>query len=199
MTTYNQTSSYNRTYEKKVIEETPRIRIASIPHSSPFTTAHHIMPTTFPSFQTSFGGNVSSFHSTDDSLNVTMDVSQYKPDDLKLSFEIYQTVSVIGQFIVVEAKHPEKQDEFGFIERHFIRKFNLPRGVQPEGVSSNLTSDGTLTIQALPLKPKDGSPARAIPIKIVGASSGTGTAAAAAAAATGTPTPAQETKVENSK
>ncbi|EYC22461.1 hypothetical protein Y032_0017g3364 [Ancylostoma ceylanicum] len=46
-------------------------------------------------------------------------------------------------------------------------KFNLPRGVQPEGVSSNLTSDGTLTIQALPLKPKDGSPARAIPIKIV--------------------------------
>ncbi|RCN30362.1 Hsp20/alpha crystallin family protein [Ancylostoma caninum] len=76
-------------------------------------------------------------------------------------------VSVIGQFIVVEGRHPEKQDEFGTIERHFIRKFNLPRGVQPEGVSSNLTSDGTLTIQALPLKPKDGSPARAIPIKIV--------------------------------
>ncbi|VDM63151.1 unnamed protein product [Angiostrongylus costaricensis] len=89
-------------------------------------------------------------------------------------------VSVIGQFIVVEGKHPEKADEFGFIERHFIRykkifsnslKFNLPRNVQPEGVSSNLTSDGTLTIQAFPLKPKDGSPARAIPIKIVSGSS----------------------------
>ncbi|EPB73553.1 hypothetical protein ANCCEY_07364 [Ancylostoma ceylanicum] len=42
MTTYNQTSSYNRTYEKKVIEETPRIRIGTIPQASPFTTTHII-------------------------------------------------------------------------------------------------------------------------------------------------------------
>ncbi|KAJ1366514.1 hypothetical protein KIN20_027192 [Parelaphostrongylus tenuis] len=157
MTTYNHSSSYNRTYEKKVIEETPRIRVTT--QSSPF--ASHILPTSFPSFPSTFGGNISSIHATDESLTATMDVSQFAADDLKLS------VSVVGQFIVVEGKHPEKADEFGFIERHFIRKFNLPRNVQPEGVSSNLTSDGTLTIQAFPLKPKDGSPARAIPIKIV--------------------------------
>ncbi|VDO07527.1 unnamed protein product [Haemonchus placei] len=42
MTTYNQSTSYNRTYEKKVIEETPRIRIASHPQTSPFTS--HILP-----------------------------------------------------------------------------------------------------------------------------------------------------------
>ncbi|KAL6739210.1 hypothetical protein Aduo_012687 [Ancylostoma duodenale] len=94
MTTYNQTSSYNRTYEKKVIEETPRIRIGTIPQASPFTTTH-IIPTSFPSFpssfggnvSSSFGGNVSSIHVTDDSLTATMDVSQYKADDLKLSFK----------------------------------------------------------------------------------------------------------------
>ncbi|VDM63150.1 unnamed protein product [Angiostrongylus costaricensis] len=40
MTTYNHSSSYNRTYEKKVIEETPRIRVTTQP--SPFTT--HILP-----------------------------------------------------------------------------------------------------------------------------------------------------------
>ncbi|WKY05878.1 hypothetical protein Q1695_006245 [Nippostrongylus brasiliensis] len=93
-------------------------------------------------------------------------------------------VSVIGQFIVVEGKHPEKPDEFGTIERHFIRKFNLPRNVQPEGVSSNLTGDGTLSIKAEPPKPKEGSPARPIPIKIVRGSSPA-------------PTPAEETKTED--
>uniref|UniRef100_A0A7I4YL55 SHSP domain-containing protein n=1 Tax=Haemonchus contortus TaxID=6289 RepID=A0A7I4YL55_HAECO len=161
MTTYNQSTSYNRTYEKKVIEETPRIRIASHPQTSPFTS--HILPTAFPSipsFPSPLGGHISSLHATDDSLIVTMDVAQFRgPDDLK--------ISVVGQFIVVEGKHGEKQDEFGTIERHFIRKFNLPRNVQPEGVSSKLTSDGTLTIEAIPLRPKEGSPARAIPIKIV--------------------------------
>lgn len=30
-------------------------------------------------------------------------------------------VSVIGQFIVVEAKHPAREDEYGFIERCIIR------------------------------------------------------------------------------
>ncbi|KAK5967193.1 Alpha-crystallin B chain [Trichostrongylus colubriformis] len=159
MTTYNQSTSYNRTYEKKVIEETPRIRIATHPQSTTFPS--HILPTSFPSFPSPLGGHISSLHATDDSLIVTMDVAQFKgPDDLK--------ISVIGQFIVVEGKHGEKQDEFGTIERHFIRKFNLPRNVQPEGVSSKLTSDGVLTIEAIPLKPKEGSPARAIPIKIVG-------------------------------
>ncbi|KAE9418891.1 hypothetical protein Angca_008233, partial [Angiostrongylus cantonensis] len=148
-TTYNHSSSYNRTYEKKVIEETPRIRVTT--QSSPFTT--HIIPSSFPSFPSTFGGNISSIHATDESLTATMDVSQFAADDLKVGTCQLQ-VSVIGQFIVVEAKHPEKADEFGFIERHFIRKFNLPRNVQPEGVSSNLTSDGTLTIQAFPLKPK---------------------------------------------
>ncbi|KAK6051470.1 hypothetical protein COOONC_11025 [Cooperia oncophora] len=67
------------------------------------------------------------------------------------------------------------------------RKFNLPRNVQPEGVSSKLTSDGTLTIEAIPLRPKEGSPARAIPIKIVGG----GTPAQAS--------PSTETKSEEAK
>ncbi|VDP01931.1 unnamed protein product [Heligmosomoides polygyrus] len=196
MTTYNHSTSYNRTYEKKVIEETPRIRISSLPQASPF--ASHILPTSFSSFNTSLGGHIVSVNASDDSLAVSMDVSHFNADDLKLSLylslqsailkttEIETYVSVIGQFIVVEGKHPEKPDEFGTIERHFIRKFNLPRNVQPEGVSSNLSGDGILSIKAEPLKPKDGSPARAIPIKIVGG----GTTPAP---------PAQEMKTEETK
>ncbi|WKY05880.1 hypothetical protein Q1695_006245 [Nippostrongylus brasiliensis] len=84
MTTYNHSTSYNRTYEKKVIEETPRIRIASHPTTSPFPS--HILPTSFPSFNTSLGGHITSVHSTDESLAVSMDVSHFKADDLKLCF-----------------------------------------------------------------------------------------------------------------
>lgn len=42
MSTYNHSSSYNRTYEKKVVEEVPRVRLTSIP----FTT-HHVLPVSF--------------------------------------------------------------------------------------------------------------------------------------------------------
>lgn len=76
-------------------------------------------------------------------------------------------VSVIGQFVVVEAKHPEKQDQLGFIERSFTRKFNLPRNASPESVVSNLTSDGQLTITAQSNKAKEQSPPKTIPIKVV--------------------------------
>jgi hypothetical protein len=55
---------------------------------------------------------------------------------------------------VVEARHPEKQDELGLIERHFIRKYAMPKYVTSDAVTSNLTHDGQLTITALPPKPK---------------------------------------------
>lgn len=33
-------------------------------------------------------------------------------------------VSVVGQYVIVEAKHPEREDELGFVERHFVRYFD---------------------------------------------------------------------------
>ncbi len=59
---------------------------------------------------------------------------------------------MIGAYIVVEARHPEKSDDLGLIERHFVRKFNLPKYVNPDLVTSNLTHDGQLTISAIPPK-----------------------------------------------
>jgi len=167
MSTYNHSSSYNRTYERKIIEEgggsggKPTVQI-----SAPFQTITSTGPG-FPlpssSFITPhnyhFGNCSGSFQFSDDNLNATLDVSGFAPEDLK--------VSVIGQHIVVEAKHPEKQDQLGLIERHFIRKFNLPRNASPESVVSNLTSDGTLTISAHSAKSKEASPPRTIPIKVV--------------------------------
>ncbi|GMT25987.1 hypothetical protein PFISCL1PPCAC_17284, partial [Pristionchus fissidentatus] len=171
MSTFNTNSSYSRTYEKKVIEETPRVRLSSPPTAtgSHFSSAipEHLFPASFASRLngsgglgdvSGFGGSFQSIKTTDDSISVSMDVKDYKPEELK--------VSVIGQFIVIEAKHGEKKDDFGTIERHFIRRIPLPRGVLPEAVSSTLTTDGSLSIVALPPKPKDPSPPRSIPIKV---------------------------------
>lgn len=52
---------------------------------------------------------------------------------------------------MVEAKHEEKRDEHGFVSRQFVRKYLMPDQVDIDNVSSNISTDGVLTILA-PLK-----------------------------------------------
>uniref|UniRef100_A0A7E4V186 SHSP domain-containing protein n=1 Tax=Panagrellus redivivus TaxID=6233 RepID=A0A7E4V186_PANRE len=161
MTTINHSSSYNRTFERKVVEEGPKVgggvQLQNFPGLSSFQPSSSFI---LGPHNYHFGSSTSgSYHATDDSLSVSLDVSAYAPEDLK--------VSVVGRYIVVEAKHPEKADELGLIARSFTRKFLMPKNSDPEAVASNLSSDGLLTITVTPPKPKEVSPNRTIPIKIV--------------------------------
>jgi crystallin alpha B len=83
-------------------------------------------------------------------------VQQFKPDEL--------TVKTLDNFVVVEGKHEERQDEHGFISRQFQRRYRLPDDTEPEAVVSQLSSDGVLTIsapkKALPLSANE----RVIPV-----------------------------------
>ena len=47
------------------------------------------------------------------SLQVNLDVQQFKPEEL--------TVKVADKFLVVEGKHEERSDEHGFVSRQFTR------------------------------------------------------------------------------
>lgn len=58
------------------------------------------------------------------------------------------TVKVVGNNVTVEAKHEEKQDEHGYISRHFVRRYVLPASHDGSQVTSSLSSDGVLTITA---------------------------------------------------
>ncbi|KAG7206743.1 hypothetical protein KM043_000668 [Ampulex compressa] len=78
-----------------------------------------------------------------DTFKVILDVQQFKPEEID--------VKVADRYIIVEAKHEEKRDEHGFISRQFVRKYLLPEQVDIEKVTSNISSDGVLTIAA-PLK-----------------------------------------------
>jgi crystallin alpha B len=83
-------------------------------------------------------------------------VQQFKPDEL--------TVKMVDDFVVVDGKHEERQDEHGFISRQFQRRYKLPSDVDPDTVLSQLSSDGVLTISV----PKKALPAsgneRVVPI-----------------------------------
>lgn len=53
-----------------------------------------------------------------------------------------------GNNVTIEAKHEERQDEHGFVSRHFVRRYALPPSHDVFNITSSLSSDGVLTITA---------------------------------------------------
>merc|ERR1719411_2294355 len=74
-------------------------------------------------------------------MEVSLDPSQYRPDELK--------VCVNEGVLVVEGKHEERaEDGTKMVSRMFSRKYTLPPSAKQEEVASNLSSDGVLVITA---------------------------------------------------
>lgn len=95
-----------------------------------------------------------------DKFQVNLDVQHFAPNEI--------TVKTTGDnTIEVEGKHEEKQDEHGYISRHFVRKYVLPKGHDIQQVQSNLSSDGVLTITA-PRMDKAIEQQRTVPIQQTG-------------------------------
>lgn len=60
-------------------------------------------------------------------------------------------MKTVGDSVVIEGKHEERPDEHGYIQRHFVRRYNLPKTHDIDHVQTTLSSDGVLTVKA-PLK-----------------------------------------------
>ena len=73
-------------------------------------------------------------------FQANLDVQQFKPEEI--------TVKVSGNVVTVEGKHEEKEDEHGYVSRHFVRKYVVPKGHDLDKVESKLSSDGVLSIVA---------------------------------------------------
>ncbi|XP_034105000.1 heat shock protein 23 [Drosophila albomicans] len=96
-----------------------------------------------------------------DGFQVCMDVAQFKPSELN--------VKVVDNSIVVEGKHEEREDDHGYITRHFVRRYALPEGYEPEKVASTLSSDGVLTVNVpKPLAIEEKGSERIVQIQQVG-------------------------------
>ncbi|KAJ8922845.1 hypothetical protein NQ315_007880 [Exocentrus adspersus] len=93
-------------------------------------------------------------------FQANLDVQQFKPEEI--------TVKLSGDNVVtIEGKHEEKQDEHGFISRHFVRKYVLPKNCDVGQLQSKLSSDGILTITA-PTVDAKGVEHKTIPIQHTG-------------------------------
>ncbi|KAF7639629.1 SHSP domain-containing protein [Meloidogyne graminicola] len=73
------------------------------------------------------------------SLRLRFDVSQYKPEEV--------TVKTVDNRLLVYAKHEEKSPS-RTVYREYNQEFMLPRGTNPELISSTLSTDGILTVEA---------------------------------------------------
>ncbi|XP_005415187.2 PREDICTED: heat shock protein beta-1 [Chinchilla lanigera] len=83
---------------------------------------------------------VSEIRQSADRWRVSLDVNHFAPEEL--------TVKTKDGVVEITGKHEERQDEHGYISRCFTRKYTLPPGVDPTLVSSSLSPEGTLTVEA---------------------------------------------------
>ncbi|KAL1509014.1 hypothetical protein ABEB36_003821 [Hypothenemus hampei] len=76
-----------------------------------------------------------------DKFQANLDVQQFKPEEI--------SVKVTGDNVLtIEGKHEEKKDDHGFISRHFVRRYVLPKNYDVGKIESKLSSDGVLSITA---------------------------------------------------
>lgn len=93
-------------------------------------------------------------------FQVNLDVQHFSPNEITVRTKGDNTIEI-------EGKHEEKPDEHGFISRHFVRRYVLPKGHDINQVQSNLSSDGVLTISA-PRVENGGQQQRTVPIQQTG-------------------------------
>lgn len=74
-----------------------------------------------------------------DGFTVSLDVSQFKPDEI--------TVDTENNLIVVHARQEEKTNGKGYMSREFVRTYELPPQFKPEDVIAILSCDGILQIK----------------------------------------------------
>jgi len=72
-------------------------------------------------------------------FSIKLDVSHYSPEEF--------TVKIVDNDVVIDCKHEEKRDEYGWISRQLKRKFALPDDVDIERIECSLSSNGVLTVE----------------------------------------------------
>lgn len=86
---------------------------------------------------------MSEIKQTQDNWRVSLDVNHFSPEEL--------VVKTKDGVVEITGKHEERKDEHGFVSRTFTRKYTLPSTADVEKVTSSLSPEGVLTVEA-PLK-----------------------------------------------
>ncbi|XP_067862394.1 heat shock protein beta-1 [Heptranchias perlo] len=128
---------------------------SSWPGQSRSTQADSATPSRCPpTLQQQLKGGMSQIQQTMDNWKISLDVKHFTPEELQ--------VKTHEGYLEISGNHEERQDQHGFISRSFTRKYKLPSDVDTLSVTSSLTSDGILIVEA-PLP----NPAVQAPVEIV--------------------------------
>ncbi|KAG2458777.1 heat shock protein beta-1 [Polypterus senegalus] len=101
---------------------------------------------------------VSEIRQTPEQWKVSLDVNHFSPEEL--------VVKTKDGVVEIMGKHEERQDEHGYISRCFTRKYTLPAGTDMNKVSSTLSPEGILTIEAPLAKPAIEAAEITIPVTV---------------------------------
>lgn len=121
-------------------QPTYRYGILPDPYGGDYYLSPHVhLNIARPRRQTS-SDSQSDSRSDSNKFQVMLNVKHFSPDEID--------VKTVDNFVVIHGKHEEQADEHGFVSREFTRRYKLPDDVEPEKVTSSLSKDGILTIQA---------------------------------------------------
>ncbi|XP_026183944.1 heat shock protein beta-1 [Mastacembelus armatus] len=101
---------------------------------------------------------MSEIKQTQDNWKVSLDVNHFSPEEL--------VVKTKDGVVEISGKHEERKDEHGFVSRSFTRKYTLPPTTNIEKVTSSLSPEGVLTVEAPLIRPAIESSATTIPVTV---------------------------------
>merc|ERR1711881_209006 len=105
-----------------------------------------MLQTPFKEFKSIFNEEETKMNEDDAKMEVRIDASEYKPEELK--------VSVQSGRLLVEGKHEEKKDDgSAYVQKSFSRSYTLPKEAQADQMVSNLSSEGVLVITTPKIAP----------------------------------------------
>ncbi|XP_067340601.1 heat shock protein beta-1-like [Channa argus] len=103
-------------------------------------------------------GGVSEIQTGQGSWKINLDVNHFLPEEI--------TITTREGYLQISGNHEERQDEHETISRCFTRKYKLPQGVDLRHISSSLSDDGVLSVEAPVPGTSISSPANEIVIPV---------------------------------
>ncbi|CAJ0934554.1 unnamed protein product, partial [Mesorhabditis belari] len=85
---------------------------------------------------------------SDDGFKITVDVSSFHPNELKLILEKNELTIFGHHSEKSERGHHSEKSERGEMSRDFSKRYLLPEDIDAEKLKSNLSSNGILKIEA---------------------------------------------------